>query len=118
MGGRAPTLTQVIDDGRWLAHRYDEASDSIQFRLVPREAQREITFLTDAEIGDAPLAAYLRADCIAEVVEGNAGVDLDATLREAGVSAAGEHLVDQTEIDRAALLNFLADFMTPRATAR
>jgi len=67
MGGRAPTLTQVIDDGRWLAHRYDEASDSIQFRLVPREAQREITFLTDAEIGDAPLAAYLRADCIAEV---------------------------------------------------
>ena len=58
------------------------------------------------------------ADCIAEVVEGNAGIDLDATLRAAGVSAAGEHLVDQTEIDRAALLNFLADFMTPRAATR
>jgi len=66
MGERASSLAQVIDDGRWLAHRYDEASDSIQFRLVPREAHREITFLTDAEIGNAQLAAYPRADCIAE----------------------------------------------------
>jgi putative nucleotidyltransferase with HDIG domain len=57
-------------------------------------------------------------DCVAEVVEGNVQVDLDVALRTAGVSAAGEHLVDQTEIDRAALLNFLADFMTPRAATR
>jgi putative nucleotidyltransferase with HDIG domain len=58
------------------------------------------------------------ADCIAEIVEGNAGHDLDAMLRAAGVAAAGEHLVDQTDIDRAALLNFLADFMAPRAAIR
>jgi len=66
MGGHGPSLAQVIDDGRWLAHRYDETSDSIQFRLVPREAQRELTFLVDSEIGDAPLAVYPRADCIGE----------------------------------------------------
>jgi len=63
----APALPELIDDGRWLAHRYDEAADSVQFRFVPREAQRELTFLTDAEIGDAPLAVYPRAECLAEV---------------------------------------------------
>lgn len=66
MDVQRPSLAQAIDDGRWLAHRYDESGDSIQFRLVLREAQRELTFLTDAEIGDAPLAVYPRADCIAE----------------------------------------------------
>jgi len=60
-------LTEIIGDGRWLAHRYDETNDSIQFRLVPREAQREMTFLTDFEIGDAPLAIHPRQDCLAEV---------------------------------------------------
>jgi len=67
MAANAPSLTQVIGDGEWLAHRYDEASDAIQFRFVPREAQREITFLTDHEIGDAQLAVYARGDCLAEV---------------------------------------------------
>ena len=60
-------MTEIIGDGRWLAHRYDETNDSIQFRLVPREAQRELTFLTDFEIGDAPLAIHPRQDCLAEV---------------------------------------------------
>ena len=60
-------MTEIIGDGRWLAHRYDETNDSIQFRLVPREAQREMTFLTDFEIGDAPLAIHPRQDCLAEV---------------------------------------------------
>ncbi len=58
------------------------------------------------------------ADCIAEIVDGNARVDLDAMLRAAGVSAVGEHLVGQAEGDRSALLNFLADFMTPRSAIR
>jgi len=64
-------LTEIIGDGRWLAHRYDETNDSIQFRLVPREAQRELTFLTDFEIGDAPLAIHPRQDCLAEVRKGD-----------------------------------------------
>lgn len=62
-----PDLPHVIGDGRWLAHRYDDAADAVQFRHVPREAQRGMTFLTDQEIGDAPLAVFLRADCLVEV---------------------------------------------------
>ena len=60
------SLPELIDDGRWLAHRYDETNDAIQFRFVPRERQREMTFLTDSEIGDAPLAVYARTECLAE----------------------------------------------------
>ena len=66
MSARAPALPELIDDGRWLAHRYDESNDAVQFRFVPREAQRAMTFLTDFEIGDAPLAVYARSDCLAE----------------------------------------------------
>ncbi|MEA3067484.1 MAG: hypothetical protein QOK41_891 [Sphingomonadales bacterium] len=66
MAAKVPALPELIGDGRWLAHRYDETSDSVQFRFVPREAQREMTFLTDSEIGDAPLAVYPRADCLGE----------------------------------------------------
>jgi len=67
MEAKVPALTEIIGDGRWLAHRYDETNDSIQFRLVPRELQRDMTFLTDFEIGDAPLAVYSRSDCLEEV---------------------------------------------------
>lgn len=66
MAAQVPSLTELIADGRWLAHRYDETNDAVQFRFVPREAQREMTFLTDSEIGDAPLAVYARSDCLAE----------------------------------------------------
>lgn len=66
MAANGPSLSELIDDGRWLAHRYDESNDSVQFRFVPREAQRGMTFLTDAEIGDAPLSIYPRAECLAE----------------------------------------------------
>jgi hypothetical protein len=62
----APALPDVIGDGEWLAHRYDETNDAIQFRFVPRETQRNITFLTDSEIGEAPLAVFARADCLAQ----------------------------------------------------
>lgn len=61
-----PGLQELIGDPRWLAHRYDETTDSIQFRFVPREAQRDMTFLTDFEIGDAPIAVYGRTECLAE----------------------------------------------------
>jgi putative nucleotidyltransferase with HDIG domain len=63
-----------------------------------------------------PLTRVVRvADCIAEIIEGDARLDLDATLRAAGISAGGDRLIEQTETDRSALLNFLADFMTPRS---
>lgn len=60
-----PSLSNLIADGRWLAHRYDESTDQVQFRFVPREAQRTMTFLTDSAVGDAPIAVYRRADCLA-----------------------------------------------------
>jgi len=66
MAATAPALPELIDDGRWLAHRYDETADAVQFRFVPREAQRDMTFLTDFEIGDAPLAVFPREDCLAQ----------------------------------------------------
>src|SRR5690242_7285276 len=67
MAPKPPALPELIDDGRWLAHRYDESQDAIQFRFVPRERQRKLTFLTDSELGDAPLAVYSRSDCLADV---------------------------------------------------
>lgn len=67
MAAAAPALPELIADGRWLSHRYDESNDTIQFRLVPKDAQRALTFLTDSEIGDAPLAVYSRSDCLSEV---------------------------------------------------
>ena len=66
MARNDPGLQELIGDGRWLAHRYDETTDSIQFRFVPRDAQREMTFRTDFEIGDAPLAVYSRTEGLAE----------------------------------------------------
>lgn len=66
MTGAAPSLAHVIADGRWLAHRYDEAHDSIQFRFVDREAHRKTTFLTDAELGDGDVLSFRRADCVTE----------------------------------------------------
>ena len=61
-----PALAELIEDGRWLAQRYEETGDSVHFRFVPREAQRDMTFLTDYEVGDAPLAIHSRVDCLAE----------------------------------------------------
>lgn len=62
---QSPDLRSVIADGRWFAHRYDESADAIQFRRLDRDDHRRVTFLTDAEIGDAPLRVMARGDCLA-----------------------------------------------------
>lgn len=67
MAAAAPALGELIDDGRWLAHRYDDSNDSVHFRFVPREAQRAMTFLTDIELGNAPMVVFSRADALAAV---------------------------------------------------
>ncbi len=54
----------MIADARWFAHRYDEASDAIQFRHLDRADHRRITFITDAEIGDPVLRVVARAECV------------------------------------------------------
>ena len=68
----------------------------------------------------APLARVVHvADSIAKVVEGDTRVDLDATLRLAGVAATGSTLIAQAEDDRHAILKFLAaDFLAPRHALR
>ena len=63
---RPLALSEVIRDGRWLAHRYDEANDTIRFRLVPREEHRRVIFLTEAELGEGPMQIFPRTDCLAE----------------------------------------------------
>ncbi|HYL52106.1 MAG TPA: HDOD domain-containing protein [Acidimicrobiia bacterium] len=66
-----------------------------------------------------PLARVVHvADCIAKIIEGDSRLDLDATLRAAGIPGTGDGLVDQTEADRRALLRFLADFLAPRTGVR
>lgn len=67
MAASAPNLSDVIADGRWLAHRYEEDGDNIHFRFVPKDVQRRLTFLTDQEIGDVPAVIFPRAECLAEV---------------------------------------------------
>lgn len=69
MNAAVPSLTELIADGDWLAHRYDETRDTIEFRHFPRDSHRAATFLTDREVGAAPLAVYPRAQCLAEAQE-------------------------------------------------
>ncbi len=59
-----PDIREIIEDGRWLAHRYDDVADLILFRFVDRDAHRSATFLTDEEIGETPQVAASRAACI------------------------------------------------------
>ena len=59
-----PEHTNIIADGFWFAHRYDEAADAIQFRHLDRADHRRMTFLTDGEIGDAPLRVVARGDAL------------------------------------------------------
>ena len=68
----------------------------------------------------APLTRVVRvADCIAEIIEGDTRLDLDATLRAAGIAAASDRLIEQTETDRRSLVQFLAaDFQAPRSIPR
>lgn len=42
-----PDLITIVRDPLWLAHRYVENKDAVQFLHVPREAHRRATFVTD-----------------------------------------------------------------------
>jgi putative nucleotidyltransferase with HDIG domain len=72
-----------------------------------------------ADATATPLARIVRvADCVAKVVDGDSRTDLDATLREVGITAAGDRLVAQAESDRNGLLRFVSDFVAPSAEVR
>lgn len=40
-------LSRILRDPAWLAHRYVESKDAVQFLPLPREAHRQVTFITD-----------------------------------------------------------------------
>ena len=56
----------VVRDPVWHAHRYDPVYDAFQFRHVPRELHRSVTFLTDDYLpADGPPVVVKRVDAIA-----------------------------------------------------
>jgi hypothetical protein len=52
----------AIEDARWLAHRYDRASNEVLFRLTERSAHADAAFLTDEYLGEpaAPIVQQNR----------------------------------------------------------
>lgn len=61
-----------VADAEWLAHRYDAQADRIRFCHVPRARHREISFLTDDNIGDAPIVAFDRQKSVMSAPSGTA----------------------------------------------
>lgn len=54
-------LATIIGNAEWLAHRYDERADMVQFRFVPRALHERVTFITDDHLpADAPMQAFPR----------------------------------------------------------
>lgn len=51
---------EIVADAEWLAHRYDRTADTIHFVQVPRARHRAISFLTDDNIGKAPVKILSR----------------------------------------------------------
>lgn len=60
----APSVTAIVRDAGWLAHRYDPGHDAFHFRRVERDARAAIPFLTDLHLGDEAAPVVLRrSDC-------------------------------------------------------
>lgn len=59
-------IENVLRDASWLAHRFDPANDTIQFRQVDRATHARATFLTDEYLGEEPNPLVIRrAEAIA-----------------------------------------------------
>ena len=46
--------SEILNDGAWLAHRYDASADAFHMRHVSRSAHNHATFLTDEYLGVEP----------------------------------------------------------------
>lgn len=59
-----PSVSTIVDDAAWLAHRYDPGHDAFHFRRVDRAVRADVPFLTDLHLGEenAPLVLR-RSDC-------------------------------------------------------
>lgn len=65
--GSSSEWQEVLSSGEWLSHRYDEQADSIRFRHVPKTRHRELTFLSEGEVGDGATAIIPRRVCLEAV---------------------------------------------------
>jgi hypothetical protein len=64
------SISQIIGDAEWLAHRYDPGHDAFHFRRVARPARTVIPFLTDEHLdGPGEPMILRRSDCIAALPE-------------------------------------------------
>lgn len=61
-----PSVTTLVRDADWLAHRYDPGHDAFHFRHVPRAARQAVPFLTDLHLGEDPAPVVLRRTECAE----------------------------------------------------
>jgi len=60
----APSVSTIVDDAEWLAHRYDPGHDAFHFRRVDRAARAAVPFLTDLHLSEVDTPVVLRrADC-------------------------------------------------------
>jgi hypothetical protein len=48
------SAADIVADPEWLAHRYDEQADAIQYRRVTRSRHAEVGFATDDYLGKEP----------------------------------------------------------------
>ena len=46
--------SEILNDGAWLAHRYDASADAFHMRQVSRSTHNTATFLTDEYLGVEP----------------------------------------------------------------
>lgn len=70
-----PSVTAVLRDAEWLAHRYDPGHDAFHFRRVARDARAAVPFLTDLHLGEEKAPVILRrADCHAATPEPRAPI--------------------------------------------
>lgn len=58
-------IAMIARDAAWLPHRHDPEHDAIHFVRLDREGHRGRTFLTDAELGDAPRLVLTRVASVA-----------------------------------------------------
>ena len=59
------SLSNIVPEAEWLAHRYDPQYDAFHFRFVPRARHAEIPFLTDDHLGPVEPLAVRREEAVA-----------------------------------------------------
>lgn len=63
-----PSVSAIVRDAEWLAHRYDPGHDAFHFRRVARDRRTLVPFLTDLHLGEDEAPVILRrTDCRAAV---------------------------------------------------